>query len=310
MTFAALKDAVKALGFDCNTEPAAVLSAATNLVLRRLHRLHPPLREVAIEQRSPTASLSGEVTVGWEGFRMAAEGVQAISFEAEGHGTVEIGGRKERIAAPRYTAHRFAVSGKEGESVLSFRADAGRTLRVRRLSLFDALPPAGVATLPIVGEWVAIPLGAMLSDFYSLSHPPRDAAYGRPADYAYDGESKTLYLPPVQGNGKGGNGGEGCLSWHLTYRRYPRLATEENFLEERGLRSEVDVPEALEDALIFLVASLCYLEGDPEKAAHYRTLGEEALTLSGALLKQETIPTVRERVVRYDMPPKGRERSF
>lgn len=241
MKISELKQIVVDLNDGEEPDYETTLVSALNLALNHLNRIIPFTKTIAIEQDKPVLAIKGDVNTataytGW--------GVNGISFEARGEGSVLINGVviKSWDRCTSYTPIRIIPP--SDNVILTFSGIAGA---IANLGFFANV--LSEELIPIVGDMISYDMSRLTEDFISFHVPPsRDGGDYLPG-FIY---RPPLLLVPASETGR----------IHISYKRKPARISLQSVVNDE----DIDVDRECEDLLGLLCGYYVNLESNRDKA--------------------------------------------
>ena len=256
MTVNNLRDQVLTLGFEAVMEDEEAFINSANRALgqifselsyeNRLQFYHYAKKPCfVLKEYTHTAGTSNTVTLHGK----------AMSFKASGEGTFKLktGANTEEVSfsSPYTVIRRFISDG----TTITFTGPL--SYRVFDFACYDSITSDEEEKIPTLSETSAVNISLLVSDFLSISKPPKNAS-----GYDIEGASVMgcrLYLPADYS-------GEVILY----YRKRPMTL----FSDSEG---DIDIPEESAWLLPLLVSAYLWLDDDSAKAQYYMQLFRDGI---------------------------------
>lgn len=275
MTLRELYDQVAHLGFETEIEYDAMFREQAYNAMIEISLSRPDVRQYEIVQTPPENLLrdAGMKVHSKEDIVFGVTGGKAFCFKFKGHVTclvkATIGGVFQTVAtiddeasAPTvkrgFFASYYGVPADEGEPVQLVFTGSNR-YAVFDVAIYGESLGGNVTDIPVYGKYIEYPLRSLIPDFGLLASPPLcESETGEPVD------ADDIQIE---------NGGIIRLSQRLfgrffvRYRHMPQKMGEED-------DEVLDIDETSASLLPLLVASVLWLEDEPELAQYYRSLYE------------------------------------
>ncbi len=278
MTVSELYRSVAQLGFEDNLEDDSRFLFSANRALLQVNALRPatgtlvinhkPMQNKVKENTFAPILVTGELC-------FEASDVKSFYFEADGNGVVHAElfdpltetwsciKHVDPVSGGGFKAYRGLLKqdGQFTSGLFRLRFTGEYLYSVKNVAMYEYLKGPNVEDIPAFEPYTRYDVSEIVSDFLSLCPPPmkEEAGFQYLSD-GYDVENgRTILLP---------HDAEGL--YKIVYNRRPTPITcEGDAVDEETV---IDLDEELCALLPLLVASLVWVDDEPEKAQYYLAL--------------------------------------